>query len=300
MCFFFQAEDGIRDLVRSRGLGDVYKRQGVQATPGRQTPLEHRFQVNSPTAWTLQLHQFYFPGWQALVDGQPAAVQPTGPLALVGVDLPAGRHDVLLRFGLTPLRRAGWAITLLGLALTAALLWRMRPWPRPASIVAAGLLGLALLGGGLTLAARWTQPADGTPTAVHAQFGDEMALIGFTAPPAQAQSGQEVTLTWLALRRPTRDFKVFVHLVDSQGVTWAQHDGEPGFFFSPTTRWQAGEIVEDHHPLDFVASPPPGRYQLRVGLYDGASGQRLPVSSCLLYTSPSPRDRTRSRMPSSA
>ncbi len=26
-CFFFQAEDGIRALVRSRGLGDVYKRQ---------------------------------------------------------------------------------------------------------------------------------------------------------------------------------------------------------------------------------------------------------------------------------
>ena len=26
--FCFQAEDGIRDLVRSRGLGDVYKRQG--------------------------------------------------------------------------------------------------------------------------------------------------------------------------------------------------------------------------------------------------------------------------------
>ena len=25
--FFFQAEDGIRDLVRFRGLGDVYKRQ---------------------------------------------------------------------------------------------------------------------------------------------------------------------------------------------------------------------------------------------------------------------------------
>ena len=27
MCLCFQAEDGIRDLVRSRGLGDVYKRQ---------------------------------------------------------------------------------------------------------------------------------------------------------------------------------------------------------------------------------------------------------------------------------
>ena len=29
MLVFFQAEDGIRDLVRSRGLGDVYKRQGT-------------------------------------------------------------------------------------------------------------------------------------------------------------------------------------------------------------------------------------------------------------------------------
>ena len=29
MIFFFQSEDGIRDLVRSRGLGDVYKRQSI-------------------------------------------------------------------------------------------------------------------------------------------------------------------------------------------------------------------------------------------------------------------------------
>ena len=34
MCvfFFFQAEDGIRDLVRSRGLGDVYKRQSLEGS----------------------------------------------------------------------------------------------------------------------------------------------------------------------------------------------------------------------------------------------------------------------------
>ena len=35
-CFFFcfQAEDGIRDLVRSRGLGDVYKRQRQHIVDG--------------------------------------------------------------------------------------------------------------------------------------------------------------------------------------------------------------------------------------------------------------------------
>ena len=31
--FFCQAEDGIRDLVRSRGLGDVYKRQRFNSLP---------------------------------------------------------------------------------------------------------------------------------------------------------------------------------------------------------------------------------------------------------------------------
>ena len=46
LVFFFQAEDGIRDLVRSRGLGDVYKRQAARAriptaagrTSGRAAP----------------------------------------------------------------------------------------------------------------------------------------------------------------------------------------------------------------------------------------------------------------------
>ena len=37
---FFQAEDGIRDLVRSRGLGDVYKRQGEEGA--RRGPAAHR------------------------------------------------------------------------------------------------------------------------------------------------------------------------------------------------------------------------------------------------------------------
>ena len=57
LIFFFQAEDGIRDLVRSRGLGDVYKRQvSVTATiDGRpQTVSSTTFRVRKlpdPTAF---------------------------------------------------------------------------------------------------------------------------------------------------------------------------------------------------------------------------------------------------------
>ena len=50
-CFFFQAEDGIRDLVRSRGLGDVYKRQ-VHDLPER----DHRRAL-------LQAPRLPVPGW---------------------------------------------------------------------------------------------------------------------------------------------------------------------------------------------------------------------------------------------
>ena len=51
-CVFFQAEDGIRDLVRSRGLGDVYKRQ----TLGNSGAASEDFSlaltaVNAPASW---------------------------------------------------------------------------------------------------------------------------------------------------------------------------------------------------------------------------------------------------------
>ena len=39
--FFFQAEDGIRDLVRSRGLGDVYKRQELTSTKSKNAVVKY-------------------------------------------------------------------------------------------------------------------------------------------------------------------------------------------------------------------------------------------------------------------
>ena len=47
---FFQAEDGIRDLVRSRGLGDVYKRQEYKAEVLASKPASLSFD-----AWTDQV-----------------------------------------------------------------------------------------------------------------------------------------------------------------------------------------------------------------------------------------------------
>ena len=48
--FFFQAEDGIRDLVRSRGLGDVYKRQVLAGNRA----LEARREITDASAVGLE------------------------------------------------------------------------------------------------------------------------------------------------------------------------------------------------------------------------------------------------------
>ena len=47
ICFFFQAEDGIRDAQESRGLGDVYKRQ-VTVTGSGYEPVGEFLVDNQP------------------------------------------------------------------------------------------------------------------------------------------------------------------------------------------------------------------------------------------------------------
>ena len=49
-CFFFQAEDGIRDAQESRGLGDVYKRQQDTIRKAVEFRLAHRGYFHYATA----------------------------------------------------------------------------------------------------------------------------------------------------------------------------------------------------------------------------------------------------------
>ena len=54
--FFFQAEDGIRDLVRSRGLGDVYKRQ--VSTGGFRALLDEPIRFGSTLSMNIAIGDF--------------------------------------------------------------------------------------------------------------------------------------------------------------------------------------------------------------------------------------------------
>jgi hypothetical protein len=82
-------------------------------------------------------------------------------------------------------------------------------------------------------------------------------------------------LHWRADGVPTRDLKVFVHLVDGAGALAGQHDARPAGERRPTGTWLGGEIVLDEHPL--VIPPGSAPLDLAIGLYDPLTGERMPI-----------------------
>ncbi|HNT77923.1 MAG TPA: protein kinase [Anaerolineae bacterium] len=85
-----------------------------------------------------------------------------------------------------------------------------------------------------------------------------------------------LTLRWRCTQPLDRPYKVFVHLLNlDMNTLIAQHDTEPVNGLRPTTSWAANEVINDPHQLAVPAGTPPGKYQIRVGLYN-AEG-RLPV-----------------------
>jgi hypothetical protein len=250
---------------------------GVPLTPAPAVALAERtydsfsLQVDSPAAWRLRLHQFQQPGWQATIDGQEVPTYPTGEMALVTVDIPAGSHQVIVRFGGTAARRAGAIVSGLAVLLWVGLAW----WrARPRRLLLAATLLLLLVSGMLALNALGVGRHRWTPVPAQAKFADMAVLLGRDVAPALGADALDVTLYWLALRDSAIDYVAFVHLVDEEGRVIAQHDGQPVGGFTPTTRWRAGELISDRHRILLSPDLAPGTYSLKAGLYELADGPR--------------------------
>ena len=108
---------------------------------------------------------------------------------------------------------------------------------------------------------------------VNAQFGDRLWLRGYTLEIDEDQMRLE--LVWYAQESVGEDYKVFVHVVDEQGIIIEQRDAMPRENTYPTSLWTAGEYVTDLYVLPAVAEV----FLLRVGLYLPETGMRLPVQT---------------------
>ena len=117
------------------------------------------------------------------------------------------------------------------------------------------------------------------PLDVRARLGDHVRLLGARLSSDTVRPGGTVAveLNWVADSTPG-DLRGFVQLIAPDGSLVAQQDGIPGGGYAPSTGWTPGEPVADRRGLALPDDTAPGDYTLIAGLYDAATGQRLPVT----------------------
>jgi hypothetical protein len=114
-------------------------------------------------------------------------------------------------------------------------------------------------------------------------FGEPplLILLGFNQPNKNSEPKNqtlELTFYWQAEAEMATNYTVFAQLLNPSGQVVAQVDTQPQDGAAPTTTWLPGEIIADDISLTLPPDLPPGDYRLITGLYDAASGARLPVS----------------------
>ncbi len=107
-------------------------------------------------------------------------------------------------------------------------------------------------------------------------LNSQATLLGYEIAGCKMQDAEcRVKLWWRAEADLPESYKVFVHLLDTNGVPRAQADVIPVKGTRPTTSWLPGEIIADEIVLQIPADLPAGQYRLTIGLYNELNGTRL-------------------------
>lgn len=112
-----------------------------------------------------------------------------------------------------------------------------------------------------------------------ANLGHVVQLLGYDLTTDRLKPGDtlQLTLYWQALNEMETNYTVFTHLLDEDSRIWGQKDNWPVNNTYPTTEWVPGEIVIDRYDIMVDKDAPPGEYTLEIGMYDGATDERVPV-----------------------
>ena len=291
--------------------------EGASADLLEHGPVRHAYRLESSQPFRARFLTFYYPGWTAYLDGKKVDITIEPGSGLMTLPVPAGSHTLELRFRDTPVRAASIALSGLTVAAMAGLgLWqvaRRRPavgrqasgidhqlsgrgqaWgPLPALLVGAGLVGLLLLKV-LVVDPRseWfrrqspPEQVAGAGHALRVNLDERVWLLGYDVEGdhVRAWDALRVVLYWQAQCPLEADYRSFVHLdAPTDQRTWAGSDNfAPGDATAqielPTRTWDTTHYVRDEHWLWVPRGVPPVSFNLRAGLYDPETGQRLPIA----------------------
>ncbi|MDQ4076308.1 MAG: 6-pyruvoyl-tetrahydropterin synthase-related protein [Chloroflexota bacterium] len=104
--------------------------QGVTVTQLHEAGGSASAQIEASEPATIRYLTYYYPGWRATLDGKVVEIrQDDGPLGLMVVDVPEGKHVLAFRFSDPPLRRTANLISL-GSLLILMTLVLLGSWKR--------------------------------------------------------------------------------------------------------------------------------------------------------------------------
>jgi hypothetical protein len=283
---------------------------GVAAHLLRGSALDATYRIQADALATLTYRQFYFPGWQATLDGASLPIYPSQPNGLILLDIPAGEHTLRVKFGTTPPRAIGWTLSGLGvLALLAILVHSARSQPtnqltnqltnQPTN--SHWLLALAVL---VLLTKSLFDHVDtplrrpmlepqglrGVQHPLAADFASELLLLGYDLTPPIPSPGRgepgggisadaniELTLYWRPQHAIGVVYVPVIHVVDGNGLAWDAGTARPSNWrFAPGTDfWPLDGYVMDPYVVRLADGAPPGQYTFRVSLVRLDTGQTV-------------------------
>lgn len=110
-----------------------------------------------------------------------------------------------------------------------------------------------------------------------ANIGHHFDLLGYSIHPAPDPARSEIELFWQTRAPVEINYTAFIQLLNAQNQVVAQADAQPFGGLYPTSRWQPGQVLAAR----FTLTAPPAQLspdnRLVTGMYDLASGERLPV-----------------------
>ncbi|MCL4871310.1 MAG: hypothetical protein KJ063_20300 [Anaerolineae bacterium] len=262
--------------------------QVIQRT-GPTTNAVYHVRVTAPVR--VSYRQFYFPGWQARLNGEAIPLSPSEPEGVLQLELPPGDHELHLFFGSTPLRRWGAGISWAAAAF-ALFIWGLparhrvaaaatpspqteAPLGRPFLLLATGLLltytFFTLVDTPLRRATLQPDGIVGRPRITPLDYAGEIQLLSYeqSAYNIAAADPIQLTLYWRPLRPIGVTYDVGVQIVDSQGVIWSQWETTRPYnwrFISGNDPWPLDSYRMDPFVVRLLDGTPPGDYFFHVGL----------------------------------
>jgi hypothetical protein len=117
---------------------------------------------------------------------------------------------------------------------------------------------------------------------VKATWGEEIQLRGYTVQTSPGHDSMDhltVTLFWLAMRQPEKEYTIFLHWRDNENTNLAQIDFRPYDGLLSTQPWRPGQMIRETRVLNVPNPDPHQIYKLVAGIYDLETLQRLPLAN---------------------